>query len=40
MISLPGGFINGLPIGLHIMGDHFQEKKILQIAYEFEKVKK
>jgi len=40
MISVPCGEVNGMPIGLHIMGDHLQEKKILQVAYAYEKVKK
>lgn len=37
-ISIPCGFSEeGLPIGLQIMGKHFDEKKILQIAYAYEK---
>ncbi|MBI2543379.1 MAG: Asp-tRNA(Asn)/Glu-tRNA(Gln) amidotransferase subunit GatA [Candidatus Aenigmarchaeota archaeon] len=32
MISVPAGKVNGLPVGLHLMGDHLQEKKILQVA--------
>jgi aspartyl-tRNA(Asn)/glutamyl-tRNA(Gln) amidotransferase subunit A len=36
MISVPAGEVNGLPVGLHLMGDHLQEKKILQAAYAFE----
>lgn len=32
MISVPAGKVNGLPVGLHLMGDHLQEGKILQIA--------
>lgn len=39
MISVPCGFVDGLPVGLHIMADHLQEKKILQTAYVFEKLK-
>lgn len=36
-ISLPCGFNSeGLPIGLQIMGKHFDEGKILQVAYTFE----
>jgi aspartyl-tRNA(Asn)/glutamyl-tRNA(Gln) amidotransferase subunit A len=36
-ISLPCGFsAEGLPIGLQIMGKHFDEGKILQVAYAFE----
>ncbi|MFP4046122.1 MAG: amidase family protein [Candidatus Aenigmatarchaeota archaeon] len=36
-ISLPCGFSNEMPVGLHLMGDHFQEKKILRTARAYEK---
>ena len=36
-ISIPVGFKNGLPIGLQIMADEFQEKKLLDIAELLEK---
>lgn len=36
MISVPAGEIKGLPVGLHLMGDHLQEKRILQVANAFE----
>ena len=35
-ISLPCGFSNGLPIGLQIIGKHFNESTILRAAYTFE----
>ena len=35
-VSLPCGFSNGLPIGLQIMGKHFDEKTIIRTAYTFE----
>jgi len=36
-ISVPGGFsAEGLPIGLQIMGKHFNEEMILKVAYGFE----
>ena len=36
-ISVPCGFSSaGLPIGLQLMGRHFEEKKILTAAYNFE----
>lgn len=39
-ISLPcGKDDNGLPIGLQLIGDCFQEKKIIQAAYTFEQNK-
>jgi aspartyl-tRNA(Asn)/glutamyl-tRNA(Gln) amidotransferase subunit A len=36
-ISIPIGFKNGLPIGLQIMANEFQEKKLLDIAGVLEK---
>jgi aspartyl-tRNA(Asn)/glutamyl-tRNA(Gln) amidotransferase subunit A len=36
-ISIPIGFKNGLPIGLQIMADEFQEKKLLDAAELLEK---
>lgn len=35
-ISLPCGFVNGLPVGLQIYGPLFSESKILQAAYAYE----
>ncbi len=36
-ISIPCGFTSeGLPIGLQIVGNHFEEEKVLQAAYAFE----
>ena len=40
MISVPCGCVQGLPVGLHLMGDHMQEKNIIQAGYAFEQVKK
>lgn len=35
-ISLPAGKIGNLPVGLQIIGNHFQENKILSIASQME----
>ncbi|MGY3716135.1 Asp-tRNA(Asn)/Glu-tRNA(Gln) amidotransferase subunit GatA [Sutcliffiella cohnii] len=35
-ISVPGGFVNGLPVGLQIIGKHFDESTIYRVAYAFE----
>ena len=36
-MSVPCGFSsNGLPIGLQIMGKHFDEQKLFKVAYNFE----
>jgi len=36
-ISIPAGKIGDLPVGLQIIGNHFQENKILAIAEQMEK---
>lgn len=35
-MSIPGGFSEGLPVGLQIIGKHFDEKTMYQAAYAFE----
>ncbi|AST89808.1 Asp-tRNA(Asn)/Glu-tRNA(Gln) amidotransferase subunit GatA [Sutcliffiella cohnii] len=35
-ISVPGGFVNGLPVGLQIIGKHFDESTIYRVAHAFE----
>jgi len=35
-ISIPGGSVDGLPFGLQIIGDQFQESKIFRVAYAYE----
>ena len=35
MISVPNGESGGMPTGLHIIGDHFEEEKILNVAYTY-----
>jgi len=36
-ISIPCGLVDGLPVGLQIIGDHWQEGKILNTAFAYEK---
>ncbi len=37
-ISLPSGLSsNGLPLGIQIIGNYFQEKKLLQLSHLIEK---
>ena len=36
-MSLPCGFSDGLPIGMQLIGRHFDEKTILRAAYAFER---
>jgi len=35
-ISIPAGFVNGLPVGLQIIGGLFQEARILNVAHQFQ----
>lgn len=35
-LSLPCGFVDGLPVGLHLMGPAFGEGILLKVAYAFE----
>ncbi len=37
-VSIPGGFSDGLPVGLQLLGDFFAEDKILRVADAFERV--
>lgn len=36
-LSVPSGTLNGMPIGIQFLADHFQEQKIIQIGREVEK---
>ena len=35
-ISVPNGFLNGLPLGLQIIGKHFDESTVYKVAHAFE----
>ena len=35
-ISLPCGIVDGLPVGMQIMGNAFDDEKVLRMAYCFE----
>ena len=37
-VSIPAGKINGIPVGMQIMCDKFQDEKMLQIARSVEKL--
>lgn len=39
-ISLPAGFIDGLPIGVQLITDYFTEAKLLNIAHQYQQVTK
>ncbi|AUH73513.1 Asp-tRNA(Asn)/Glu-tRNA(Gln) amidotransferase subunit GatA [Legionella sainthelensi] len=35
-ISIPAGFAHGLPVGLQLMGKHFSEHRLLQVAHHYQ----
>jgi aspartyl-tRNA(Asn)/glutamyl-tRNA(Gln) amidotransferase subunit A len=35
-MSIPCGFVEGMPVGLQLMGKHFDEGTLLRAAYTFE----
>jgi aspartyl-tRNA(Asn)/glutamyl-tRNA(Gln) amidotransferase subunit A len=35
-LSVPAGFIDGLPVGMQLLGPHFQEELLYRVAYEYE----
>ena len=36
-ISVPGGFVNGLPVGIQLIGNYFREDLLFNVANKFEK---
>jgi aspartyl-tRNA(Asn)/glutamyl-tRNA(Gln) amidotransferase subunit A len=36
-MSIPCGFTGGLPVGLQIVGPHFSEAKLLNVAHVFQR---
>ena len=37
-ISVPAGFVNQLPVGLQLIGNYFEESRLLNIAHQFQQV--
>ncbi|NWN91310.1 Asp-tRNA(Asn)/Glu-tRNA(Gln) amidotransferase subunit GatA [Marinobacter adhaerens] len=37
-MSVPAGFVDGLPVGLQIIGDYFDEARLLNAAHQFQQV--
>ncbi len=35
-MSVPCGFVNGLPVGLHLVGHHFEEQTLLRFAHQYQ----
>lgn len=37
-MSIPAGFANGLPVGLQLIGNYFEEARLLNVAHRYQKV--
>jgi len=37
-VSVPAGFVKGLPVGLQLIGNDFEESKLLRIAHQYQSV--
>jgi aspartyl-tRNA(Asn)/glutamyl-tRNA(Gln) amidotransferase subunit A len=37
-MSIPAGFVNGLPVGLQIIGNYFDEARLLNVAHRYQQV--
>ena len=35
-VSVPAGFVGGLPVGLQLVGDHLEEARLLNVAHRFQ----
>jgi len=37
-ISIPAGFVDGLPVGLQLIGNYFEEARLLNIAHRYQQI--
>ena len=37
-LSMPAGFIDGLPVGVQLLGNYFQEGRLLNVAHQYQQV--
>ena len=37
-MSIPAGFSNGLPVGLHVTGNYFEEGRLLNVGHQYQQV--
>ncbi len=37
-LSMPGGFVNNRPTGLQLIGNYFEEAKLLNVAHQFQQI--
>ena len=38
-ISVPAGFVDGLPVGIQLIGNYFREDLLFNISHKFEGVR-
>jgi len=37
-MSIPAGFVDGLPVGLHVVGNYFAEARLLNVGHRYQQV--
>lgn len=37
-VTLPAGFVDGLPVGMQLIGNYFDEARLLQVAHRYQQV--
>jgi aspartyl-tRNA(Asn)/glutamyl-tRNA(Gln) amidotransferase subunit A len=37
-LSVPAGFSGGLPVGLQVIGNYFEEARLLNVAHRYQQV--
>ena len=37
-VSIPAGFVNNMPVGLQIIGNYFDEARLLNVAHRYQKI--
>lgn len=37
-MSIPAGFVSGLPVGLQLIGNYFSEARLLNISHQYQQV--
>jgi aspartyl-tRNA(Asn)/glutamyl-tRNA(Gln) amidotransferase subunit A len=35
---MPAGFVDGLPVGVQLLGNYFQEGRLLNVAHQYQQV--
>ena len=38
-ISVPAGFVNGLPVGIQLIGNYFKEDLLFNVSHKFEETR-